>query len=200
MPAMTRFEAVLCRSAPWRAVTRRVVLPWALQGITPEGDVLEIGAGSGAMAEELLTSFPTVTATATDFDDEMVDSIATRLEPFAGRATVRHADATALPFPDNSFDVVLSWAMLHHTVEWEQALAEAVRVLRPGGHVVAYDLLSTPPLRLLHRHEGMRLRLMHLHELRAHVATLPVDQALLTPGLGGLVVRFVLRTSSREAA
>ena len=58
------------------------------------------------------------------------------------------------PSPTKSFDTVLSWIMLHHTVEWEKALAESVRVLRPGGHVVGYDLLSTAPIRLLHRHEG----------------------------------------------
>jgi len=192
---MTRFEAVVCRSAPWRAVTRSVVLPWGLQGFVPDGRILEVGAGSGAMAEEVLSSFPATTMTATDFDDAMVEAISIRLARFGDRATARVADATALPFSDGSFDAVLSWVMLHHTVEWEKALGELVRVLRPGGHVVGYDLLSTPPLRLLHRHEGTRLRLMHLRQLRTHVATLPVDQAILTPSLAGLVVRFVLRKS-----
>src|SRR3954463_15021260 len=45
MPTMSRFEATVCRSAPWRLFAGRVVLPWALQGVTPGGDVLEIGAG-----------------------------------------------------------------------------------------------------------------------------------------------------------
>ena len=74
-----------------------------------------------------------------------------RLSQFGDRVTARHADATALPFPDDAFDAVLSWVMLHHTLEWEKALAEAIRVLRPGGQLVGYDLLSTAPLRLLHR-------------------------------------------------
>src|SRR5215472_9446926 len=43
MPAMSRLEAVFCRSAPWRVFTQRAVLPWALQGMRPEGRVLEIG-------------------------------------------------------------------------------------------------------------------------------------------------------------
>jgi SAM-dependent methyltransferase len=42
---------------------------------------------------------------------------------------------------------VLSVLMLHHVVAWEQALAEAVRVLRPGGRIVAADLLANAPLR-----------------------------------------------------
>ena len=41
----------------------------------------------------------------------------------------------------NRAATVLSWVMLHHTVEWERALAEAIRVLRPSGQLVGYDLL-----------------------------------------------------------
>jgi len=198
MPEMTRFEAVLCRSAPWRAATRRVVLPWALHGFKPDGLVLEIGAGSGAMAEQLLASFPSVSVTATDFDDEMVASIAARLAPFGDRAVARQADATALPFPDCTFDAVLGWIMLHHTVEWEKALDEALRVVRPGGHVVGYDLLSTPPLRLLHRRQGPghRLRLMHMSELRDYASSRWIEQPRITPSLGSLVARFSLRKAA----
>jgi ubiquinone/menaquinone biosynthesis C-methylase UbiE len=198
VPAMTKFEAVLCRSAPWRAVTRRVVLPWALQGLRPDGDVLEIGAGSGAMAEQLLESFPSASVTATDFDDEMVASIAARLAPFGDRAVARQADATVLPFADATFDAVLGWIMLHHTLEWERALDEALRVTRAGGHVVGYDLLSTPPMRVLHRHQGdgHRTRVMRLPELRAYASSRPIEQPRITRGLGGLVVRFVFRKTS----
>ena len=193
MPTMSRIEAAYCRSPPWRWFARRVVLPWALQGTEPHGDVLEIGAGSGAMAAELLRAHPGVSLTATDIDEEMVAAARARLTPFADRVDARQADATALPFGDDTFDAVLSWIMLHHTVEWEKALAEAIRVSRPGGIVVGYDLLSTAPLRLLHQAEGARFRMMRLSELRAHVASMPVEQALLTPGLGGFVVRFILR-------
>ena len=198
MPTMSRFEAAFCRSGLWRGFARRVVLPWALQGFEPEGDVLEIGAGSGAMAAELVASHPGATLTATDFDDAMVRASAERLAPYGSRANARQADATALPFPDASFDAVLSWIMLHHTVEWEKALAEAVRVVRPGGRVVGYDLLSTAPLRLLHQAEGARFRMMRLAELRDHLSTLPVDQAVLTPGMAGFVVRFTLRRAQGE--
>jgi ubiquinone/menaquinone biosynthesis C-methylase UbiE len=193
MPTMSRFQAGFCRSRPWRALSGNSVLPWSLQGFEPHGAVLEIGAGSGAMAAELLERFDQPTMTVTDFDYEMVDAASARLAEFGDRVTVRQADATALPFRDGSFDAVLSWVMLHHTVEWDTALAESVRVLRPGGYVVGYDLLSTAPLRLLHRGDGARLRMMRVGELRAIVRDLPIDQAVLTPGLAGLVVRFLLR-------
>ena len=84
--------------------------------------------------------------------------------------------------------------MLHHTVEWEKALAEAVRVVRPGGEVVGYDLLSTAPLRLLHQAERARFRMIRFSELREAVGALAVEQAVLTPSLAGLTVRFLLRT------
>ena len=145
MPTMSRFEAAFCRSGLWRRAARRVVLPWALQGAHPAGDVLEIGAGSGAMAAELLIAHPEVRMTVTDFDAEMVAAAEKRLACFTGRTSTRQADATALPFDDDSFDFALSWIMLHHTVEWEKALAEAVRVTRPGGHVVTDAAFAHAP-------------------------------------------------------
>ena len=193
MPAMSRVQAALCRSGPWRVLAGNTVLPWSLQGYEPHGDVLEIGAGSGAMAAQTLARHDDITMTVTDVDPAMLEAAAGRLVPFGDRATAHQADATALPFADESFDVVLSWVMLHHTVGWEQALAESVRVLRPGGHIVGYDLLSTAPVRLLHRGDGDRLRLVRLSELRSVVGQLPLDQACVRPGLGGFVVRFRLR-------
>lgn len=198
MPTMSRFEAAWCRSAPWRAFARRLVLPWALQGYEPSGHVLEIGAGSGAMAAELLAGRPELRMTVTDFDPEMVDAARVRLGALGDRVTVGEADATALPFADASFDAVVTWIMLHHTLEWEKALAEAARVVRPGGTIVGYDLVSSLPFRLLHQAEGSRARMMLLEELRGTVAGLPVEQAILTPSLAGLVVRFLLRTRAAD--
>src|SRR4051812_20175137 len=192
MPAMSRFEVAVCRSAPWRGFARRVVLPWALQGVPPDGDVLEIGAGSGAMAAEVVRNHRSVRMTVTDVDPVMVEAARTRLAPFGDRVTARVADATALPFDDAAFDLVVSWIMLHHTVRWEEALAEALRVLRPGGSVVGYDLLAATPLRLLHGGDDTH-RFLRVAELRDAVGRLPVDQAVLTPSLAGLAVRFTLR-------
>lgn len=199
MPAMSRFEAAVCRSGPWRTFTGRVVLPWSLQGFEPHGHILEIGAGSGAMASEVLARHPGVTMTVTDIDDDMVEAARHRLARVDDRrVTVRHANATALPFADETFDAVFSWIMLHHTLEWEQALTEAVRVVRPGGHVVGYDLLATRQLRVLHRRgETAQVRMMRLPELRAAVDAIDdIDEAILTPSVGGVAVRFLLRRSS----
>lgn len=190
MATMSRLQSVLCRSAPWRGFARHVVLPWGLQGVEPRGEVLEIGAGSGAMAAEVLATYPEACMTVTDFDNEMVTAASGRLSKFSDRVTCRQADATALPFSDGTFDLVLSWVMLHHTVAWEDAAAEAMRVLRPGGTLVGYDLLSTAPLRVLHRGKQEHLRLIRLTELRTALGRLPIGQAVLTPSLAGFTVRF----------
>ena len=62
MPEMVALEQMLCRSALWRFWTRKYVLPWALQGMRPSGEGLEIGAGSGLMAAGLLDAFPDLEA------------------------------------------------------------------------------------------------------------------------------------------
>lgn len=49
---------------------------------------------------------------------------------------LREADATAIPFPDNHFDCVYSFGVLHHIPEIELVLAEARRVLKPGGKLM----------------------------------------------------------------
>ncbi|MGH9184731.1 MAG: class I SAM-dependent methyltransferase [Acidimicrobiales bacterium] len=194
MATMSRFEAAWCRSRPWRFFASRIVLPWALQGVRPTGDVLEIGAGSGAMAAALLAGHPQIRMTVTDFDPAMVAAAAQRLAPFADRVTTGQADATSLPYDDNTFDMVLSWIMLHHTMEWEKALAEAVRATRHDGFVVGYDLLNNAASRALHGAETAHARMMRLNELRETVRSLPIRQSILTPGLGGNVVRFTLCT------
>jgi ubiquinone/menaquinone biosynthesis C-methylase UbiE len=192
MPSMSRLQTTVCTSAAWRSVAG-AVLSWALQGFDVRGDVLEIGAGSGALAREVLTRFDHARLTVTDFDPAMVERAERRLSEFADRVDVRPADATALPFGDRSFDVVLSCLMLHHTVAWERALSESLRVLRPGGHLVGFDLLAVAPLRLLHRDHGDRVRLPALDELQRVVDDLPCEDVVLTPGFGGSLLRFRVR-------
>jgi SAM-dependent methyltransferase len=190
---MSRFESAFCRGAGWRAFASRVVLPWVLQGERLEGDVLEIGGGGGAMAARLLATQPGARITVTDYDEAMLAVARARLAAFGDRASVRQADATQLPFPDGRFDAVLSFIMLHHVIDWEAALGEAIRVLRPGGLLVGYDLVASRPARWLHQAEGARHRLMAPGELRDRLAELPVEPVRLRPALAGLVVRFRAR-------
>jgi SAM-dependent methyltransferase len=91
--------------------------------------------------------------TVTDCDEAMVNVARARLATFADRVTVRQADATEQPFPDGRVDAVLSFMMLHHVINWEAALGEAVRVLRPGGVLIGYDLAATRIAHWMHQAE-----------------------------------------------
>jgi ubiquinone/menaquinone biosynthesis C-methylase UbiE len=110
--------------------------PWS--GLIPFGDlagrdVLEIGCGSGVHARLLAEAGARLTAV--DLTPTAIEMTRRRLELHGLTATVLEADAEALPLPDASFDFVWSWGVLHHSADTGRALAEAARVLRPGGRI-----------------------------------------------------------------
>lgn len=113
---------------PWqRWVFDHLELPSGAQ-------VLELGAGTGALWRENLDRLPeTWEVVLTDFSPGMLEqaaeNLAERPQPFAFRV----ADAQALPFEAASFDGVLANHMLYHVPGRERALAEVKRVLKPGG-------------------------------------------------------------------
>ena len=96
------------------------------------GRMLEIGAGTGYFTLNLLRHGMVEEATAIDISPGMLDALqatATRLD--LSVETVA-ADAERLPFPDESFDLVIGHAVLHHIPDLPAALAECTRVLTPG--------------------------------------------------------------------
>lgn len=190
MPGMSRVERVWCRSAPWTVFTRRVALPWALGDTHLGEEVLEIGSGSGSDAAELVRRLPGVRVTATDADPTMLAAARRRLGPIGSRASIVNCDATRLPFGDGRFDAVVSFLMLHHVMAWEDALGEAVRVLRPGGVLVGCDLMRSAPAELLHRLDRSPHRLLSADELRSRLIALGLTGVGVVGGLGGLVARF----------
>lgn len=189
MPVMSAIEGAFCRSAPWRAFARRTVLPWALSGRGLTGDVLEIGGGSGAMADGIAQQFPDVRLTVTDIDEDMVASARRRLAEHTN-VTVEQADVSALPFGDASFDAVTSYLMLHHVIAWREALTEAARVLRPGGVFVGYDLTDTWLARVTHRLDGSPHLILSPDELRAGLAAAGFTRIVVRPWAAGHLVRF----------
>lgn len=95
--------------------------------------VLEIGVGMGA--DFLRWVRAGADATGIDLTERAVELTRRRLADEDLKADVRVADAESLPFPDGHFDIVYSWGVLHHTPDPARALAEAQRVLAPGGQL-----------------------------------------------------------------
>jgi SAM-dependent methyltransferase len=118
-------------------------------------DVLEIGVGLGTD----LIGFARAGARVTGIDltERAIENVRKRLalDGLEGRLEV--ADAERLPFADGTFDVVYSWGVLHHTSHPELAMAEAQRVVRPGGRlcVMLYARRSWVALGLWARHAAL---------------------------------------------
>jgi len=190
MPVMSRVEAAFCRSGPWQAFTAKVVMPWVLHGEDLTGDVLEIGVGAGANTAVLADTHQEATITATDLDPAMVAAARTRLASFGEQVTVEEADTTRLPFDDGRFDAAVSLLMLHHVLDWQGAIGELARVLRPGGRLVGYDLTANRSAKALHLADRSPHHLIHPDQLRHGLKEAGFVDITVTHGLGRLVARF----------
>ncbi len=93
--------------------------------------VLEIGVGMGADYLEWLKAG--ANATGVDLSPGSLEKARLRCELAGYKTDLQVADAENLPFPDNSFDVVYSYGVLHHSPDTPRCIREAWRVLKPGG-------------------------------------------------------------------
>jgi arsenite methyltransferase len=130
---------------------------WArlLSGIGLRGDerVLDVGCGRGAVLLTAAKLVPRGSAVGVDIwrADQTGNSMQATLanadaEGVAGRVELHTRDMTDLAFPDDSFDLVVSNLAIHNLPNdhaRRSAVDEAVRVLRPGGHLVIADLALT---------------------------------------------------------
>lgn len=93
--------------------------------------VLDIGCGPGWLTVQYAKAG--AKATGVDLTDAAVALTKDHLAHYDLEAEVRQANAEVLPFEDNSFDLVCSSGVLHHTPDTQQSFREAYRVLKPGG-------------------------------------------------------------------
>ncbi len=133
----------------WRQeVIRRAAIP-------PGGHLLDLGAGTGDLARQALRQVPSCQVIAADFTLEMMRF------GHARRGSVQPvwvgADALHLPFPEASFDAVVSGFLFRNLSDLQQALQEQRRVLKAGGRIVILDTTRPPenlftPLIKVHLH------------------------------------------------
>lgn len=97
-------------------------------------DVLEVGVGNGSHAQLLAQHARSFVGI--DLTEYGVESSAKRMSCFGLDGTIRRMDAESMDFPDQSFDFVWSWGVIHHSANTPTILSEINRVLRPGGRCV----------------------------------------------------------------
>jgi arsenite methyltransferase len=105
--------------------------------LRPEMVVADIGTGTGFVAAGLAPLVSQVYAV--DGSAAMLEAAQRNLSGFAN-VTTKVADGAALPFEDGSLDAVFANMYLHHCPDPGSAIAEMVRVLRPGGRLVIADM------------------------------------------------------------
>ena len=110
------------------------------------GRFLDIGTGPGHIPLLVCERIPSSTVVGVDLAEHMLRHAERHAatSPYRERVRYQKADAKALPFPDASFDAVYSNTILHHIPDPRPFLAEARRVLRPGGALLIRDLFRPP--------------------------------------------------------
>jgi ubiquinone/menaquinone biosynthesis C-methylase UbiE len=146
---MNENHARLCPSPEWAAYLQDEVLPSLTEHADLGEDMLEIGPGPGAATEWLRHRVKRLTAL--EIDDAAAAKLADRCQ--GGNVEIVVGSAAELEYPDGSFDSVGCFTMLHHvpTVALQnKILAEAFRVLRPGGVLIGSDSLASDGLHHFH--------------------------------------------------
>jgi ubiquinone/menaquinone biosynthesis C-methylase UbiE len=136
--------------------------------------ILELGCGPGGTLSSVARLLAPSRLAGIDIDRELLARAAERLAEAGAAAELVCGDARALPFPDASFEIVLDFGTLYHIARSADALAEAARVLVPGGMYVTETRINqalSHPIRSLGRSIPWRA----VPELVPHLRTLMWD-------------------------
>lgn len=136
----------LLREETWK---QQLIATAALQ----KGEqVLDLGCGTGTLSLMLKQRHPETTVVGLDADSEVLARARKKLASAHLEVTLAQGRATDLPYPDTSFDCVVSSLLFHHLNEEQtrRTAREVIRVLRPGGRFLVADWgqADTPLMRL----------------------------------------------------
>ncbi len=138
--------------------------------------VLDVGCGAGNYTLKLLQHHPHLDATLVDLSRPMLDRAAQRVgAATSGKVQTIQGDIREIEFADETFDVILAAAVLHHLraeAEWESVFAKLYRSLKPGGSFWIVDLIThtTPQVQsIMWRRYGEYLAALRDEAYRDHV-------------------------------
>lgn len=161
-----------------------------------EGETLEVGIGRG---RTLPYYPPGVHLAAIDLSEVALRESQRRADEIGLRCAFRQADAAALPYPDDHFDTIVFYLVLCTIPDDRRAVAEAVRVLRPGGRLLLVEHVRSPNrvVRAVERlFEPFTIRRMADHLLRdplEHVMAEEMEIETLERSWFGVVERLAAR-------
>lgn len=114
--------------------------------IPANGQVLDLGTGTGDLAMETLRQAPGCSPVAADFTMEMmhVGRMRTVTRGQSARIAWICCDALYLPFPGETFDALISGFLLRNVIDLERVLSESYRALKDGGRFIALDTTQPP--------------------------------------------------------
>jgi ubiquinone/menaquinone biosynthesis C-methylase UbiE len=146
-------------SRPRAAVQRRFEGPVLrrLGGDVPGGHVLELGTGRRGTGLRLAVQlFGAARADGVELYPDGVRACRDAVRDLGDRVQVAEGDATRLTSAAGSYDAVFGYHVLHHCPDWRRAVAEAARVLRPGGRFYDCEMtarvIDSRPLRAVSFH------------------------------------------------
>lgn len=113
--------------------------------LPPHGSLLDIGTGTGDIAYAAMQQYPGVSAVGSDFTYEMMAAGVYKVPGLA--LPFVQGDTFALPFPDDTFDAVVSGFLVRNVLDRKAAFREMARVTRPGGRVACLEI--APPTNAL---------------------------------------------------
>jgi len=195
--AYNRMDTKQARAKAFRPAAEKGLTEAALDDVLADseiGDLLNIRAGSGRLLVHLAPKANS--ATGVDRSQAMRMLARSRVQQAGlAKCTLRNVEGNTLPFPPRSFDTVLLNEALGRASDQRQALAEAVRVLRPGGRVLILDWIQTVARQNKSTHKRSKQGESQLAEnhLRALLAEqgLTVSQRSWLPGKSPNYALFV---------
>jgi SAM-dependent methyltransferase len=191
---MNENHANLCPSPEWAQFIQGELLPGFEHDVPFGGEMLEIGPGPGAATEWLRHKVSHLTALEIE-----AEAAAKLTATYAGtNVDIVTGDATAMDFADGSFDLVGTFTMMHHVPTaalQNQVLAEALRVLRPGGVLFGSDSLASDSLH--HFHVGDTYNPLEPAALLTRLQVLGYAKITVTVDWN---LTFIARKAAREAS